>query len=86
MRLLQRTAARITVAVVSIAGASLTTQAQQPPKAGCRTVSKLEYNIAKKGKRDYQLGRQILPNRTVLAKPLLALSCLIWGGQQWGSG
>jgi hypothetical protein len=48
MRLLQRTAARITVAVVSIAGASLTTQAQQPPKAGCRTVFKLEYNIAKK--------------------------------------
>ena len=48
MRLLQRVAARIAVAVVSIVGASLTTQAQQPPKADCRAVSKLEYNTAKK--------------------------------------
>ena len=45
---LQRAVARIAVAVVSIVGASVTTQAQQPPKADCRVVSKLEYNTAKK--------------------------------------
>jgi hypothetical protein len=46
--LLQKVAARIAVAIVSIVGASLTTLAQQPPKADCRAVSKLEYNTAKK--------------------------------------
>ena len=86
MRSFQREAVLVSaIAVASIAVASLTAQAQQPPKAGCRVVSKLEYDTAK-GERDYQPGRQILPDRTTLATPLLALSCMIWGGQQWGGG
>ena len=40
VRLLQRVTARISVAVVSIVSASLTTQAQQPPKAAAGTKDK----------------------------------------------
>ena len=50
-------------------------------EGGLSLFSKL-YNTAKKE----NPGRQILQNRTILATPLLAQSCLIWGGQQWGSG
>ena len=35
------------IAVATIAGANLAAEAQQPPKAGCRVVSKLEYSTAK---------------------------------------
>jgi len=49
MRSFQREAVLVSaIAVASIAVASLTAQAQQPPKAGCRVVSKLEYDTAKK--------------------------------------
>ena len=34
------------IAVASLGGASFTAQAQKPPKAGCRVVSKLEYSTA----------------------------------------
>jgi hypothetical protein len=50
--------------------------AASPPKAGCRPVSKLEYSISKKENVIISWGRQVHPNRTILATQLLALSGL----------
>ena len=56
---------------------ALTAQAQQPPKAGCRVDFQARIRHRQKGECDYEPGQQIVPDRTTLASPLLALSCLI---------
>ena len=52
-----------------------------PPNEGCRPVSKIEYNAAK---REYLLTSRVHPNRPLLATPLLALPYLMRGGGQMG--
>ena len=54
--------------LVTVSVFSLQAFAASPPKAGCRPVSKLEYNISKKGERDYQSWWQIHPTRAILRR------------------
>jgi hypothetical protein len=83
VRWLQRATVGITFAVVGIAGASLTTQAQ-PPKAGCRAVSKLEYSIAKKENVIISQGGRYV--RTGPFWALLEVPRLVTGVGKWRNG
>ena len=55
-----------------------------PPKEGCRAVSRLEHNTAKKENVIISKGGRLCENRTFLATLLLALSGVIVGGPALG--
>ena len=82
MRSFQREA--VLVSAVAVASINSTGTATSEGRLSRCFQARIRHR--QKGERDYQPGQQILPDRTTLATPLLALSCLIWGGQQWGSG
>ena len=77
---MQRQGFYVSAVLVALLSVASSTFAASPPRAGCRPVSKLEYDIAKKENVIISQGRTHAPHRTILATSSLALSGLVREG------